>query len=86
MATDWSAMDEFEEGKRKFRELVTALDQTIEVVIPVTPSQSLFKISLSKGANRTFLTIHEDDILDLPEEPSAQKKTTAILQESIAAL
>ncbi|MDH5429252.1 MAG: hypothetical protein OEY57_13905 [Nitrospirota bacterium] len=79
-------MDEFEEGKRKFRELVTALDQTIEVVIPVTPSQSLFKISLSKGANRTFLTIHEDDILDLPEEPSAQKKTTAILQESIAAL
>ncbi|MDH5587723.1 MAG: hypothetical protein OEZ05_13960 [Nitrospirota bacterium] len=86
MATDWSAMDEFEEGKRKFRELVTALDQTIEVVIPVTPSQSLFKISLSKGANRTFLTIHEDDILDLPEEPSAQKKTTALLQESIAAL
>jgi len=79
-------MDEFEEGKRKFRELVTALDQTIEVVIPVTPSQSLFKISLSKGANRTFLTIHEDDILDLPEEPSAQKKTTALLQESIAAL
>lgn len=79
-------MDEFEEGKCKFRELVTALDQTIEVVIPVTPSQSLFKISLSKGANRTFLTIHEDDILDLPEEPSAQKKTTALLQESIAAL
>ena len=79
-------MDEFEEGKCKFRELVTALDQTIEVVIPVTPSQSLFKISLSKGANRAFLTIHEDDILDLPEEPSAQKKTTALLQESIAAL
>lgn len=79
-------MDEFEEGKRKLCELVTALDETIEVVIPVTPSQSLFKISLSKGANRTFLTIHEDDILDLPEESSVQKKTTAMLQESIKAL
>ena len=79
-------MDEFEEGKRKLCELVTALDKAIEVVIPVTPSQSLFKISLSKGANRTFLTIHEDDILDLAEESSVQKKTTAILQESIQAL
>ena len=79
-------MDEFEEGKQKFLELVTALDGTIEVVIPVTPSQSLFKISLSKGNSRTFMTIHEDDILDLPEETSVQKKTTALLQETIEAL
>jgi hypothetical protein len=79
-------MDEFEEGKQKFLELVTALDGTVEVVIPVTPSQSLFKISLSKGASRTFMTIHEDDILDLPEETSVQKKTTALLQETIEAL
>jgi len=79
-------MDEFEDGKQKFLELVTALDGTVEVVIPVTPSQSLFKISLSKGANRTFITIHEDDILDLPEESSVQKKTTALLQETIEAL
>jgi hypothetical protein len=79
-------MDEFEEGKQKFLDLVTALDGTVEVVIPVTPSQSLFKISLSKGANRTFITIHEDDILDLPEESSVQKKTTALLQETIDAL
>jgi len=79
-------MDEFEEGKQKFLELVTALDGTVEVVIPVTPSQSLFKISLSKGSNRIFMTIHEDDILDLPEESSVQKKTTALLQETIEAL
>ena len=79
-------MDEFEEGKQKFLDLVTALDGTVEVVIPVTPSQSLFKISLSKGANRTFITIHEDDILDLPAESSVQKKTTALLQETIDAL
>jgi len=79
-------MDEFEEGKQKFLELVTALDGTVEVVIPTTPSQSLFKISLSKGANRTYITVYEDDILDLPEVSSVQEKTTALLQETIKAL
>lgn len=79
-------MDEFEEGKQKFLELVTTLDGTVEVVIPTTPSQSLFKISLSKNANRTFITIHEDDILDLPDVSSVQEKTTALLQETIGAL
>ena len=79
-------MDEFEEGKQKFLELVTSLDGTVEVVIPTTPSQSLFKISLSKGVNRTYITVHEDDILDLPEVSSVQEKTTALLQETIKAI
>ena len=79
-------MDEFEEGKQTFLELVAALDGAVEVVIPTTPSQSLFKISLSKGANRTFITVHEDDILDLPDVSSVQEKTTALLQETIKAL
>ena len=79
-------MEEFEEGKQKFLELVTALDSTVEVVIPTTPSQSLFKISLSKGANRSFITVHEDDILDLPDVSSVQETTTALLQETIGAL
>ncbi len=79
-------MEEFEEGKQKFLDLVAALDGVVEVVIPTTPSQSLFKISLSKGANRTFMTIHEDDILDLPDVSSVQEKTTTLLQETIETL
>ena len=79
-------MEEFEEGKQKFLDLVAAQDGAVEVVIPTTPSQSLFKISLSKGANRTFMTIHEDDILDLPDISSVQEKTTTLLQETIETL
>ncbi len=79
-------MDEFEEGKQKFLEIVAALDGKVEVVIPTTPSQSLFKISLSKGSNRKFITVHEDDILDLSEESSVQEKITVLLQETIGAL
>ena len=79
-------MDELEEGKQKFLEVIATIDSTVEVVIPTTPSQGLFKISLSKGVNRTYITVHEDDILDLPEVSSVQEKTTALLQETIKAL
>ncbi|MDR4495388.1 MAG: hypothetical protein AB7P17_00770 [Nitrospirales bacterium] len=79
-------MDEMEAGKEKFLELVKACDSHVEVVIPTTPSRSLFLISLTKGQNRKFITVHEDDILDLPSEPSVQTKTSALLQETIEAL
>jgi len=79
-------MDELEAGKQKFLELLTTLDASVEVVIPTTPSRSLFLISLTKGPNRKFITVHEDDILDLPEEPGVQTKVTTLLQETLAAL
>jgi len=79
-------MDELEEGKQKFLELVQAVDASVEVVIPTIASRSLFLISLTKGANRKFLTVHEDDILDLPTESSVQNKTSDLLKDTIGAL
>ena len=61
-------MDEMEEGKQKFLEVVKGTDASVQVVIPVTPSNSMFLISLTKGPNRKFITISEDDIIDLPNE------------------
>ena len=75
-------MDELEEGKQKFLEIVKGLDSTVEVVIPTTPSNSLFLISLTKGANRKFITVPEDDILDLPTEEDILSKTTTMLKEA----
>jgi hypothetical protein len=79
-------MDELEDGKQKFLEMVKGLDASVEVVIPTVSSRSLFLISLTKGSNRKFITVHEDDLLDLPQESSVQAKTAALLQETLDTL
>ena len=79
-------MDEMEEGKQKFLALVRDIDQQVQVVIPVTPSNSMFLISLTKGANRKFITIPEDDIIDLPHESGILTKVTKTIKDAAAAL
>jgi hypothetical protein len=79
-------MDEFEAGKQQFLDLVKTIDGGVEVVIPTTPSNSLFLISLTKGSNRKFITVPEDDILDLPTEVDIQSKTTEMLKGAMAGL
>jgi hypothetical protein len=79
-------MDEMEEGKQKFLEMVKGIDQLVQVVIPVTPSNSMFLISLTKGANRKFITVPEDDIIDLPNEASILAKVTKTVKDAVASL
>ena len=79
-------MEDFEEGKTALLELVKSIDGAVGVVIPTVPSNGRFLISLTKGANRKFLTVPEDDILDLPSEKDIRDKTTTMLQEAIAQL
>ena len=77
-------MGEFDDGKEKFLEVVKGIDPAVEVVIPVTPSRGMFLISLTKAGQRKFLTVSEDDILDLPEDADILKKVTGEVQNSIA--
>lgn len=79
-------MDEIEQGKQKFLELVKGIDGSVQVVIPATSSNSVFLISLSKGPNRKFLTVPEDDIIDLPNEASILTKVTKVVKDAVAAL
>jgi hypothetical protein len=79
-------MDETEAGKQKFLSVVKEIDGAVQVVIPVTPSNSMFLISLTKGANRKFITVPEDDILDLPNEADILAKVTKIVKDAVAAL
>lgn len=79
-------MDEMEEGKQKFLEMVQGIDGSVQIVIPATPSNSMFLISLTKGSNRKFITVPEDDIIDLPHEASIRTKVTKTIKDAIAAL
>jgi hypothetical protein len=79
-------LDELEAGKQKFLELVKGVDAAVQVVIPATPSNSVFLISLSKGPNRKFITVPEDDIIDLPNETSILTKVTKTVKDAVAAL
>lgn len=79
-------MDEMEEGKQEFLEVVQGIDRSVQVVIPVAPSNSMFLISLTKGANRKFITVSEDDIIDFPNETSIRTKVTKTIKDAIAAL
>ena len=79
-------MEEFDEGKEKFVQVVKSLDPSVEVVIPVTPSRGMFLVSLTKSGQRKFLTVSEEDILDLPEDADILKKVTSEVQSTIAAL
>lgn len=79
-------MDEFEQGKQKFLEIVQGVDGAVQVVIPATPSNSVFLISLTKGANRKFITVQEDDIVDLPSELDIVTKVTKVVKDAVNAL
>ena len=73
-------------GRQKFLEVVKGIDPQVLVVIPVTPSNSMFLISLTKGANRKFITVPEDDIIDLPNEAGILTKITKTVKDAVAAL
>ncbi len=79
-------MDELEAGKQKFLELVKSVDAAVQVVMPVTPSNSMFLISLTRGANRKFITVPEDDIMDLPNEADILAKVTKVVRDAIGTL
>jgi hypothetical protein len=79
-------MDEMEAGKQKFLDVIKSVDAAVQVVIPVTPSNSMFLISLTKGPNRKFITVSEDDILDLPNDAGILAKVTKTVAGAVAAL
>ena len=78
--------DEFAPAKARFTALVHEIDPEVTVVIPERSTQDAFRISLTRGANRRFLTISEDDMLDLVEDERAAAKMHAKLRGEIAAL
>ena len=78
--------DEFAPAKQRFVDLVHEIDPDVTVVIPERSTQDAFRISLTRGTTRRFLTISEDDMLDLVEDEHAAAKMHARLRGEVAAL
>jgi hypothetical protein len=78
--------DEFTASKERFIALVHEIDPDVTVVIPERSTQDAFRISLTRAGNRRFLTISEDDMLDLVEDEQAAARMHAKLRGEIAAL
>ena len=76
-------MGEFDEGKEKFLQGVKSIDSAVEACITVVPTRGIFLVSFTKAGQRKFLTISEDDILDLTGDPDILKKVTGEVQGSI---
>lgn len=79
-------MDEIEAGIKKFHELLKGLDAAVEAVVPVKPANGIFLISLTKGPNRKFITIPEDDIIDLPNEADIHANVTKVVKDALAGM
>ena len=76
--------DELAPAKDRFIALVHEIDPEVTVVIPERSTQDAFRISLTRGGHRRFLTVSEDDLLDLVEDERAAAKMHAQLRAEIA--
>ncbi len=79
-------MSEVDSGKKIFNEIVDAIDQKVSVVIPVSASNGLFLISLTKGNARKFMTVSEDDIIDLTSDDLIKDEVKDRVQSTILEL
>ena len=75
--------DEFDDGKEAFRALVRNIDPALVVVIPTASSGGNFLISLTKGDSRKFVTLTEEDLLDLVETPAFAAKLRPKIESAL---
>ena len=79
-------MEEWEAGKQAFVGLVHGIDPSVQVVIPTKPTNSVFLISLTKGPNRKFMTLPEDDIIDLSDDEAVLTRVTKAVHDAVSGL
>jgi hypothetical protein len=78
--------DELEDGRAALLALIAGMDDRVQVVIPVRATNDRFLISLSKDGAREFITIAEDDLLDLEQEPAVRREVESTVRAGLAKL
>ena len=77
--------DEIEAGKAAFLAMVAAIDPEIVVVIPTRATQDKFLISLTRAGKRVFVTVAEDDLIDLPQDADVAGDVRVVVEEALGA-
>jgi len=69
--------DEWEAGKQRMTELVRAISPEVTVVIPIRPTSGMFLIALARGKAKKFLSVSEDDLIDLVDDHAIETEVVA---------
>jgi hypothetical protein len=76
-------VDEWEDGKKRLTELVRATASDVTVVIPTKPTAGLFLIGLARGKAKKFISVSEDDLIDLVEDHAIETEVMAKVHGAI---
>ncbi len=79
-------MDDVEAGRAKFLEVLKKIDPKAEGVVPVRSTNNNFLISLSKGKARKFISVSEDDLIDMVDDDLIREGVESQIQETLDAM
>ncbi len=79
-------MDEVEAGRTKFLEVLKKIDPQADGVIPTRSTNNNFLISLTKGNARKFITVTEDDLIDMVDDDLILEAVETQVREALEAM
>jgi hypothetical protein len=77
-------MDEIEAGREKFVEVLKKIDPQAAAVIPIRSTNNNFLISLTKGKARKFISVSEDDLIDMVDDDLIREGVETQIEEALA--
>lgn len=79
-------LDEWDEGKTRLTDLVRTAAPDVSVVIPTKPTGGMFLIALSRGKAKKFLSVSEDDLIDLVDDHAVETEVMAKVDTALKEL
>jgi hypothetical protein len=76
-------VDEWEDGKKRLTDLVRSSASDVTVVIPTKPTGGMFLIALARGKAKKFISVSEDDLIDLVDDHAIETEVMAKVHGAI---
>jgi hypothetical protein len=67
-------------------ELVRGAASDVTVVIPTKPTGGMFLIALARGKAKKFVTVSEDDLIDLVDDHAVETDVMATVTDALREL